>query len=100
MGKTQLSILGDEAVKKIKTEFDIKGLNDTGEAQDSISFIATNDTLIIEGLLRTLFLQNGRRPDPSYNENSWKKIIYFIRPWVERKLNVPEDESFGVAHRS
>ena len=85
-----LTDAGAELVRQIKEEFEIKGLNDTGAASDSISFEVDGDVITILGLERTLFLQYGRRAgvEPPFSA---------IRDWVERKLNTPEEERDSVA---
>lgn len=85
-----LTIAGATFVKEIKNEFDEKKLNDTKAARNSISFKTKGTTLRIEGKLRTIFLQDGRKAGKF-------PPINVIQGWVERKLNVPKEESRGVA---
>jgi hypothetical protein len=81
---------GEELVKQIQNEFDEKGLNDTGEARNSLSFAVDRETIIIEGLARVMFLQFGRRAGvaPPFS---------VIRDWAERKLNVPEEDLDSIS---
>ena len=85
-----LKELGDRFVKDLKDQFVLKRLNDTGEAMNSLSAEATNGKLIISGLARVLFLEYGRKAGTM-------PPVAVIRAWVQRKLNVPEDELDSVA---
>lgn len=85
-----LNKAGALAVQEIQSSFDTKGLNDTKEARDSISYQVTGNVLIIEGLARVLFLEFGRKPGQM-------PPIEPIQKWVERKLGVDPEESKGVA---
>jgi len=85
-----LQIAGKKFVDRIQNEFDKKGLNDTGKAKDSLGFTAKGTSLSIEGKLRIIFLQDGRKPGKF-------PPIDVIRGWVERKLGVPSEKSRNVA---
>ena len=81
---------GEMTVQSLKETFDVKGLNDTGEARDSLSHMVKGNTLIITGLARILFLEFGRRPGTM-------PPVDVIEEWVLRKLNVAPEESRSVA---
>lgn len=82
---------------RIKDQFDSKGLNDTGKGKGSISAKADGNKIIVEGLARVLFLEYGRGGNKNYNSESWKELMPIIRPWVVRRLGVPDSENFGLA---
>ncbi len=90
MTEQALKEVGELYVKKIQAAFDDKRLNDTGGGRASIGFKVSGSKLIIEGLARVLFLEFGRRAGvaPPFN---------VIRDWVERKLNIPDEEIDGVS---
>jgi hypothetical protein len=85
-----LQEMGDEFVKRLKEQFDKKGLNDTGKGQDSLEATTKENKLLIWGLARVLFLEYGRKPGTF-------PPVDVIQEWVERKLNVGPEESKGVA---
>lgn len=91
MDSKELDTIGTEFVKLIKEQFDNKKLNDTGGAKESISYRVDHQKLTIEGLARVLFLEFGRRPGkpPPFG---------VIKDWVERKLNVSDEEVYPVTH--
>lgn len=79
-----LNIIGQKFVDRIKNQFDKQGLNDTGQAKESLSYQVKDGKLIIEGKARALFLEFGRSPGkpPPFE---------VIKDWVVRKLNPPKE---------
>lgn len=90
MNEQGLQEIGDEFVRRLRSEMERKNLNDTGRASDSLEAEAKTDKLLIYGLARVLFLEFGRSPGSMPPVN-------VIQGWVERKLGVSSDESRGVA---
>lgn len=90
-----LDILADKMIQSLKDRFEEANLNDTGKAMDSLSYIVGENSIVIEGLARILFLEFGRRP--SSDHDNWKELMPFILPWVRRKLNVEESGVYPVA---
>ena len=88
-----LTQLADKMVQALKQEFIDKNLNDTGEAMESLSAVVSENSIVVEGLARILFLEFGRRPGP----DDWRELMPFIVPWVRRKLNVEESGVYPVA---
>lgn len=93
----ELDEMGQKFVKEIRQRMDERNLNDTGAGSASLSYKVEGDKLIIEGVARLLFLEFGRRPNKSYTKDSWRELMPFIRPWVARKLGVPDSENFALA---
>lgn len=81
---------GNVFVKRLQEQFDAKGLNDTGQARNSLSSSVSGKTLKIDGLLRTVVLITGRAPGKF-------PPMDVIRGWVRRKLGIPEEEVDSVA---
>lgn len=81
---------GNVFVKRLQEQFDAKGLNDTGQARNSLSSSVSGKTLKIDGLLRTVVLVTGRVPGKF-------PPMEPIRAWVRRKLVVAEEEVESVA---
>ena len=90
MTEEALKEVGSLYVKKIQAAFDDKRLNDTGGGRASMGFEVSGSKLIITGLARVLFLEYGRRPGSP-------PPFAVIRDWVERKLNVPDEEKDGIS---
>lgn len=95
MTDEQLQILANTFVTRLKESFNEKGLNDSGTGRRSLSGKGANNKITIEGLERVLFLQYGRRPNK--DPENWRQIMPFILPWVERKINPPEEQLYGIA---
>jgi hypothetical protein len=85
-----LNDAGKLAVEKIRGEHDSKNLNDTRNSRNNISYKVKNKKLEIEGLLRTIILDTGRKPGTM-------PPIEPIEKWVISKLGVEEDKAKGVA---
>lgn len=90
MNQQGLQEIGDELVRRLRSEMERKNLNDTGRASDSLEAEAKPDRLLIWGLARVLFLEFGRASGKF-------PPVDLIQGWVERKLGVSSDESKGVA---
>lgn len=88
-----LQELGDKAIKALKQRFEDANLNDTGKASDSLQAVVGENSIIIEGLARVLFLEFGRRPGPE----NWKELMPFILPWVRRKLKPEQKAEWPIA---
>lgn len=88
--KKILTATGARLVKDLQAEFDSKGLNFTNEARNSLSSSATDKILKIDGLMRVIVLNSGRKPGAF-------PPVEPIREWVRGKLNVEESEVNGVA---
>ena len=86
-----LTVAGNELVNELKNEFDTKGLNFTNDAKNSLSFSATENKLIIEGIARVLLLNEGRLP------GTWPDVDE-LKKWVEGKLNIDEEEVDSVTY--
>jgi len=85
-----LTATGVKLVRDIQDEFDAKGLNFTNEARNSLSFSATDKKLQIDGLMRIIVLNAGRKPGTF-------PPVEPIREWVRGKLNVEASEVNSVA---
>ncbi len=85
-----LTATGVKLVKDIQEEFDSKGLNFTDAARNSLSFNATEKRLQIDGLMRIIVLNAGRKPGTF-------PPVEPIREWVRDKLNVDASEVNSVA---
>lgn len=79
-----LNIIGQKFVDRIKDQFDKQGLNNTGQAKESLSYQVKDNKLIIEGKARALFLEFGRAPGKP-------PPFQVIKDWVIRKLKPPEE---------
>lgn len=84
---------GVEFVKKLRAQFETRGhkggsLNDTHKAEKSLSSKVENNTLKIEGLLRTVVLMTGRKPG-GLSEEGQKKI----GEWITRKMGIEKDST-------
>lgn len=88
--KKILTSTGAKLVRDIQDEFDSKGLNFTQEARNSLSFNATEKRLQIDGLMRIIVLNAGRKPGTF-------PPVEPIREWVRGKLNVDASEVNSVA---
>lgn len=88
-----LQSIGDKAVEELKQKFKEANLNDTGKASDSLQAVVGENSIIIEGLARVLFLQYGRRSGP----DEWRELMPFILPWVRRKLKPPKEGEYPIA---
>lgn len=82
--------LGEELLRRIQEAFNNKGLNDTGEAKDSLSLTVYDNTIVVDGMARILFLEYGRRAGEA-------PPFEVIRDWVERKLNIEVDQINSVS---
>lgn len=91
VGSETLRLIGQKIVDSLKRTLSVKNINDTGDASSSLSYIVKNDVLTIEGLERVLFLEFGRRPGKFPDLDA-------IKEWVERKLNVAEEDVDTVAY--
>ena len=96
MTEEALKEVGSLYVKKIQAAFDDKRLNDTGGGRASMGFEVSGSKLIITGLARVLFLEYGRRGTDA-NPSAKPPPFAVIRDWVERKLNVPDEEKDGIS---
>lgn len=83
--KQALDEAGKRIVERMKDTFVTKGLNDTGEAMDSLSYKVEGNKILIEGLGRVLFLEYGRSAGTFPNVDA-------IRSWVGSKLGITDEK--------
>ncbi len=90
--KTIFDRAGAVAVKKIKREFDAKGMVSTGASRRSVIYTADAKGLSIYWPPHIWALINGRPPGkrPPFGE---------ILGWVRRKLKPPEKDEWFIADR-
>ena len=88
--ENDLKAFFDGYVKRIQETFDRKNLNDQGGGRASVAYVQRENKHSIVGKGRLGFLEYGRKAGvaPPFD---------VIKGWVERKLNIPDDQVEGVA---
>ena len=80
-----LTSTGQKLVSDLKEEFDKKDLNFTNKAKNSLSFSVSNNKLKIDGLMRIIVLNSGRKPGTF-------PPIEPILDWVRGKLGISDEK--------
>ena len=89
---------GEMIIKALKQSMNTKGyknkgMNNTREAYNSLSYRVVGSKLIIEGLARILFLEFGRSPGGTSSGNTGENsFLGQIRSWVETRLGITDEK--------